>query len=761
MSVETSDPASQRREEQIRVKGARVHNLKNIDVDIPKHKVVVFTGVSGSGKSSLVFDTVYTEAQRQLIETFSAFARRRLPKLSRPDIDEIENIATAIVIDQKKMGANMRSTVGTATEISTYMRLLFSRVGQPQIGPSHFFGFNHPEGMCPVCRGLGRRIAIDVDRLFDMDKSLREGAIGHPDYKVGGWNWRELIAFELFDNDLPLKDYPEADLQRLFYARDIPVEKKHGAGTYAKSFEGIVRKLERIYLGKSDAVLSKDRQAAYEKYFTMSDCTACGGSRLNERARSVHVAGKSIDQLDAMELTELEHLLKGIDIELARPITGKMCETLTHLIDIGVGYLTLNREVGTLSGGESQRVKMARQLQCDLVDLLYVMDEPSVGLHPHDISRLIALLFDLKDRGNSVLVVEHDPDIIRTAEWIIDIGPEAGVNGGTLVYAGPPAGIEASGSVTGAYLAHPPALSRRHREITGHYEIRNARVNNLKNVSVDIPKGVLTCVTGVAGSGKSSLINEVFVKAHPEAIVIDQSPVARSIRSTPATYTGMFDHIRRDLARATGSDPALFSYNSKGACPKCKGNGFIKVEMSFLDDVSIVCDECNGRKYRDEVLALSARGKNIFDILEMSATAALDYFENEQVLKRLRLLEDVGLGYLKIGQPLSTLSGGEAQRIKLASELHKKGALYVLDEPTTGLHMADIARFAKIIQKLVDNRNTVVVIEHNLDIIRQADWIIDMGPEGGSKGGEVLFEGPVRELAGCKRSVTGRYLQDD
>lgn len=742
----------------IRIKGARVHNLKNINLDVPKHKVVVFTGVSGSGKSSLVFDTIYTEAQRQLIETFSAFARRRLPKLSRPDIDEIENIATAIVIDQKKMGANLRSTVGTATEISTYLRLLFSRVGQPQIGPSHFFGFNHPEGMCPECRGLGRRISIDQDALLDMNLSLRDGAIRHPDYKVGGWNWREMIAFELFDNDLPLKEYPTETLGRLLHSKGIPVEKKHGAGTYAKNFEGIIHKLERVYLSKSDANLSKDRQAAYDKYFTMSDCSACGGSRINARARSVLVGGKSLNQLGAMELTELHAFLSGFTFELAQPITEKIRETLGHLIDIGVGYLTLDREVGTLSGGESQRVKMARQLQCDLVDLLYIMDEPSVGLHPHDVSRLIALLFDLRDRGNSVLVVEHDPDIIRASDWIIDIGPRAGVNGGQLVYAGTPAGIAASDSVTGAYLSHEPILSARHRTPTGFYEIRNATANNLKNVSVDIPKGVLTCVTGVAGSGKSSLINEVFIKAHPEAVVIDQSPVARSIRSTPATYTGMFDFIRRDLARATNSDPALFSFNSKGACPKCKGNGFIKVEMSFLDDVSVPCDECGGQKYRDEVLALTDRGKNIFDILEMNVSAAREYFRNDQVLKRLQLLDDVGLGYLKIGQPLSTLSGGEAQRIKLASELHKKGALYVLDEPTTGLHMADIDRFSNIIQKLVENGNSVVVIEHNLDIIRQADWIIDMGPEGGSKGGEVLFQGVPRDLATADRSITGRYL---
>ncbi len=740
------------------LKNAHVHNLKNIDLDIPKHRVVVFTGVSGSGKSSLVFDTIYTEAQRQLVETFSTFARARLPKLSRPDVDEIKNISTAILIDQKKMGRNIRSTVGTATEIYSHLRLLYSRCGEPFIGPSFFFGFNHPDGMCPECKGTGKKIRIDVDLMVNRELSLRQGAIDHPDYKVGGWNWREIVGIELFDNDMPLKDFPTDEFNRLFYAEAIPIEKKHGAGTYTKNFEGVARKLERLHIGKGEEMLSEARKNAYDKYFIYTDCDTCDGSRLNPRARSVKINGISIDQASSMELTALDVFIAAVSHDSAGPLVRKIRTLLSHLIETGVGYLSLSRGVSTLSGGESQRVKMARQLDCDLVDMIYVLDEPSIGLHPRDNRKLIDMLYQLRDRGNSVLVVEHDPDIIQAAEWIIDIGPGAGVKGGELVYSGPLESLPGEASITGRYLARRLPARTSVRGWSDCYHVENATVHNLKNVSVKIPRGVLTCVTGVAGSGKSSLIHEVFCKKYREAIVVDQSPAGRSTRSNPATYTGIFDHIRKEFARATAGDPSLFSFNSKGACPKCNGNGFISIEMSFLDDVVITCDQCGGKKYREEILAMSYRGKNIYDVLTMPVDEGIEFFKDSKITRGLRMLSDVGLGYLEIGQSLSSLSGGEAQRIKLASELQKHGALYVMDEPTTGLHMADIERLVSIINRLVEKNNTVIVIEHNTDLIRQADWIIDMGPEGGAAGGNVICQGTPETVASCKESHTGRYL---
>jgi excinuclease UvrABC ATPase subunit len=744
---------------EIIIKGAKTHNLKNISLKIPKHQVVVFTGVSGSGKSSLVFDTIYTEAQRQLVETFSTFARSRMPKLTRPDIEEIQNISTAIVIDQRRLGTNLRSTVGTATEINTYLRLLYSRCGDKFIGPSFRFGFNHPEGMCPSCHGLGKKIAVDTEQLINWDKTIREGAVNHPDYKVGGWQWREMVAIRLFCPDQKIKDFSEKELADFLYAEAIPVEKNHGAGTYTKNYEGIIRKLERLYLNKAEDTLSSARQDAYEKYFLYTGCRDCGGSRLNALARSVKINGKNIAELQSMELTRLDAFLATIDGEVARPMVSKVRQILAHLIEIGVGYLSLNRTVATLSGGESQRVKMARQLDCDLVDMIYVLDEPSIGLHSRDTDKLIQMLYRLKEKGNSVFVVEHDPDIIQSAEWIVDIGPRAGNHGGELIYNGPFEGLLKTGSITGKYLNRNQRTPLERKKSQEYIFINNVAINNLKSVSVKIPKAVLTCVTGVAGSGKSSLVNGYFVKQYQDAIVIDQSMITGNVRSNPATYIGVFDMIRREFARATHADPALFSFNSKGACPKCNGKGYIELEMHFLDEMKIVCDECEGKRYTGDVLALTYQTKNIFDVLNMTVDKAAEFFQVPEIQRRLKVLADVGLGYLEIGQPLSSLSGGEAQRIKLASELQKKGNLYVMDEPTTGLHLADIDRLLAIIKRLVANNNTVVIIEHNMEIISQADWIIDLGPEGGARGGEVLFEGAPEDLMQCERSYTGKYLK--
>jgi excinuclease UvrABC ATPase subunit len=745
--------------DEIVITNARTHNLKGVSLEIPKNKIVVFTGVSGSGKSSLVFDTIYTEAQRQLIETFSSFARSRMPKLSKPPVDEIRNISTAIVINQKRMGRTLRSTVGTATELYTYLRLLFSRCGDKFIGPSFVFGFNHPLGMCPDCKGLGKRITVDVDRLIDKEKTIREGAINHPDHKVGGWNWREMVAVNLFDVDKKLKDFSEKELNDFLHAKAIPIEKNHGAGTYSKKFEGIVRKLERVYVNKAQDELSEARKDAYQKYFIYSDCDSCMGSRINEKARSVKVNGKTIPELVNMEFHELQEFLGTVKGDIAKPIVQKMQRIISHLIEIGVGYLSLNRSVATLSGGESQRVKMARQLDCDLVDMMYILDEPSIGLHPRDISRMIKMLSKLKEKGNSVFVVEHDPAVIRCADHIIDIGPEAGSLGGEIVFSGNYEGLTKSWGITAKYLNKTETACNEPKSWREYIEVKNAMLHNLKNVSTKIPKGVLTCITGVAGSGKSSLINDVFLEENKDAVIIDQSPIGRSPRSNPATYIGVFGLIRQEFAKATNSSPSLFSFNSKGACPKCKGLGTISCEMSFMDEVKVTCDECNGKRFTEDVLALQYKGKNIFDVLNITIKELKDFFENPEIKRKLQVLCDVGLGYLELGQPLSTLSGGECQRIKLASELHKKGTIYVMDEPTTGLHMADIDKLLKIIKKLVANNNTVIVIEHNLDIIKHADWVIDLGPEGGAKGGEVLFEGTPHDLTKCENSYTGNYLR--
>lgn len=742
------------------VLNAHTNNLRNIDLEIPKHKLVVFTGVSGSGKSSLLFDTVYTEAQRQLVETFSTFARTRMPKLSRPDVDDILNLSTAIVIDQKRLGNNLRSTVGTATEVNTYLRLLYSRLGKPFIGPSFYFSYNHPDGMCPNCHGLGKQIKIDLDLFLDKAKSIKEGAIAHPHYKIGGFLWKELIALGLFNVDIPLISYSDEDLNRLLYSEPFPIENARDKLSYNRNFEGIVRKLERAVAGRADEEVEEDEKNAYTKYFTYRTCDQCGGSRLNERARSVKIKGFSIDEICQMELTDVLPFLTDISDEISKPILRKALFLVQQLIEIGVGYLTLDRAVGSLSGGESQRVKMSKQLDCNLVDMLYVLDEPTIGLHPRDTGKLIKILFRLKDKGNSVFVVEHDPDIIRAAEWIIDIGPKAGKLGGTVVFSGEPGGLVKTDSITGKYLYLKEKPTFHRQKATDFFEIKDASANNLKNVSVKIPKGVLTCITGVAGSGKSSLIHECFAKDHPDAIVIDQSPIGRSSRANAATYIGVFDLIRKEFASATHTDASLFSFNSKGACPKCNGQGTLTFELHFLDSVKTICDECEGKRYHAEVLEIKYQSRSIAEVLDLTVNQAYEFFTVSKIQKHLRILQEVGLGYLKLGQSLSTLSGGETQRLKIAAELTKESNIYIMDEPTTGLHLSDIDNFYKIVKTLVDQKNTVIIIEHNLDIIKYADWIIDMGPEGGKKGGEVLFQGIPEDLPGCIHSFTGRYLKE-
>ncbi len=744
--------------ENIIIKNAHTNNLRNIDIEIPRHQLVVFTGVSGSGKSSLLFDTLYTEAQRQLIETFSTFARTRMPKLSRPDVDDILNLSTAIVIDQKRLGNNLRSTVGTATEINTYLRLLYSRVAKPFIGPSFYFSFNHPEGMCLQCNGLGKEIKVDTGMFLDMEKSIREGAITHPHYKVGGFLWKELVTTEVVDTGKPLNQFSPEELDLLLYSEPFKIEGAREKLSYNRNFEGIARKLEKSVSGRADDESSEDEKNAYSRYFTYTLCSKCRGVRINERASVPEINGLSIDKVCRLELTDVMAFLNNINDPVSEPVLRKARFVLEQLIDIGVGYLSLDRATGSLSGGESQRVKMARQLDCNLTDLLYVLDEPSIGLHPKDTSQLLVILSRLKDKGNSVFVVEHDPEIIRSAEWIVDMGPGAGENGGRVVYNGPPEGIASTESITARYLysTGKPVLKRK--QASEFLELKNCNANNLRNVTVRIPKGVLTCVTGVAGSGKSSLIHECFVKEHPSSVVIDQMPIGKSSRANIATFTGIFDLIRKEFASKTGANASLFSFNSKGACHKCNGQGVITYELHFLDSVKTICDECEGKRYHADVLEYRVNGKNVADVLGMNVDQVYEFFTDKSIRKYLQLLKNVGLGYIRLGQTLSSLSGGESQRLKIATELQKEGNIYIMDEPTTGLHMSDIDTFYSIVRSLVERNNTVIIIEHNLDIIRYADWIIDLGPGGGRNGGEVLFEGIPEELVKCERSLTGRFL---
>jgi excinuclease UvrABC ATPase subunit len=746
----------------IEVRGARAHNLKDVDLDIPRGRMVVFCGVSGSGKSSLVFDTLYTEAQRQLIETFSAFARRRLPKLSRPDVDEIRNLGTGIVIDQRRLGRTLRSTVGTATEIYTYLRLLFSRCAEPFVGFSHVFSFNHPEGMCPACKGLGRRIRIDPELIIDKTRSLKDGGITHPDYKVGGYFWRDFTSNGLFDAHKPLGDFTPDEMRRLLYADGETIQRTHEGVAYSKTWQGVITRLERLYLNKAEDEVPKSRRDAYQKYLVYDDCDRCGGDRLNERVLQAKLRGRTIAELSRLELGVLDAFLAGVEGDVARPLVRKMRALLGHLIGIGVGYLTLGRAVATLSGGESQRLKMARQLDCGLTGLMYVLDEPSIGLHPRDIDHLLRILAELRDQGNSVLVVEHDPAVISAADWVVDIGPRAGKEGGRVMFQGTVDRLRKSDSPTGRALARmsEPRPVRVRRPVGNWFEIRGAAVHNLKGVDVRIPCGVFCCITGVAGSGKSTLVHDVFLAAHPDAVVVDQRPAGRNSRSNPLTYTGIFDAVRKGFGRATGRPASLFSFNSEGACPECKGQGTVKVEMSFIDDITMRCPECEGRRYLPEVLELRWNGRTIDDVLRMTVDEACAFFEEKSILASLEILRRVGLGYLELGQPLSSLSGGEAQRLKLAGELGKRGNIYVMDEPTTGLHPSDIALLTGIIDELADAGNSVIVIEHNLEVIGRADWVIDLGPEGGAAGGELVAQGTPEDIAACGMGHTGRYLRE-
>jgi excinuclease UvrABC ATPase subunit len=746
-------------QEYIEVRGARENNLKDVSLRLPKRKITIFTGVSGSGKSSLVFDTLASEAQRRLYENLSFFVRNFLPRYPQPDADAIENISMAVIVDQKRLGGGSHSTVGTVTDIATLLRLLFSRVGKPHVGYANAFSFNDPQGRCPECNGLGRKLDVDLDKFLDKSRSLNEGAILFPEYAVDSWGWSLCIQTGFFDPDKKLSKYTQEEMDLLLHSDPVKVKTKVGAKDINLTFQGIIEKFAAKYIKGDVKAKSERTQNAVAPFMTMGPCTLCKGARLSQAALGCKISGRNIAELSAMEVDELIPVVKEITTLAAAPLVKELTNRLQQLVNIGLEYLSLDRETDTLSGGESQRVKMVKHLTSGLVDAMYIFDEPSVGLHPRDVHRMNELLQSLRDKGNTVIVVEHDPAVMKAADHIVDMGPRAGSEGGRVVYEGTYAGLVDSKTLTAQFLQRNVSIKSDFRKAKGKLPIRHAQANNLQDVSVDIPAGVLTAITGVAGSGKSSLINEAFLQQHPDAVVIDQAPIGVSSRSNPATYTGIMDDVRKAFAKANKADAGLFSFNSKGACENCQGAGVLYADLAFLQDVALPCEVCHGKRFKDEVLSHRLGGKSIVEVLDMTVRQALDFFTLPAIKTRMQALSDVGLDYLTLGQPLSTLSGGECQRIKLASELHKKGTVYVLDEPTTGLHMSDITHLLEILNRLVDGGNTVIVIEHNLDVISSADWVIDMGPEGGNKGGRVIFEGTPHALLSAKGSLTSRYLR--
>ncbi len=764
----------------IHVRGARENNLRDVSLDIPKRRLTVFTGVSGSGKSSLVFETIAAESRRLINETYTAFLQGFMGTPSRPDVDSLENLTAAIIVDQERMGANARSTVGTATDAHDMLRVIFSRLGEPHIGPSSAFSFNVPAGtirgeitlekgrsetesreititggMCSECEGLGRVSTVDIDALVDRDKSLNEGAITFPNFQVGSWYHRIYVDSGFFDPDKPLRDFTDAEWERLLHGAETKVKFENFNLTY----EGLVDKIRRQYLVKDVESMQPSLRAAVERVSTSSACPACGGTRLNALARSSLIKGKSIADCAAMQISDLAIFLRDLDDPSVAPIVNGLRETLDSMVHIGLGYLSLDRESSTLSGGEAQRTKMVRHLGSALTDMTYVFDEPTVGLHAHDVQQMNELLQRLRDKGNTVLVVEHEPEVIRIADHVVDMGPGAGSHGGGIVYEGPLAGLSASGTLTARHLDVAQTVKDSPRTPSGSIPIRNARLHNLKDVSIDVPLGVMVAVTGVAGSGKSSLIHGCLPRTDPAVTIIDQAAIRGSRRSNPATYTGILEPIRKAFASANGVKPALFSANSEGACPECKGLGLIYTDLAFMAGVVSVCEVCEGRRFTDEVLGYRLRGKNIAEVLDMSVEEAAAFFSEKPVRVMLDRLTDVGLGYISLGQMLNTLSGGERQRLKLAIEMSGDTPVYVLDEPTSGLHMHDVDNLIGLLDRLVEAGRTVIVIEHNLDVVARADWVIDLGPGAGHDGGRVIFEGTPADLARAEGSLTGEHLR--
>ncbi len=767
----------------IRVQGARENNLKDISVEIPKRRLTVFTGVSGSGKSSLLFGTIAAESQRLINETYSAFVQGFMPTLGRPEVDVLDGLTTAIIVDQERMGANARSTVGTATDANAMLRVLFSRLGHPHIGPSNAFSFNVPSvravgsitvekgagktekktfsasgGMCPRCEGMGAVNDIDLTRIYDANKSLNDGAITVPGFAADGW-YVKMFAAAGFDPDKPIRKFSKKELHDFLYQEPIKV-KVAGANL---THEGLVPRIQKSFLSKDIDALQPHIRAFVERAVTFTACPDCEGTRLNEAARSSKVKGINIADACAMQISDLAEWVAGIDAPGVAPLIGKLRHTLESFVEIGLGYLSLDRPSGTLSGGEAQRTKMVGHLGSSLTDVTYVFDEPTIGLHPHDIQRMNDLLRRLRDKGNTVLVVEHKPEVIAIADHVIDLGPGAGTAGGEVVFEGTVEGLHASGTLTGRHLNDRASLKSAVRAATGVMEVRGARTHNLRDVDVDIPLGVLVVITGVAGSGKSSLIHG-SVSNRDGVVTVDQTPIRGSRRSNPATYTGLLEPIRKAFAKANGVKPALFSANSEGACPTCNGAGVIYTDLAMMAGVTTVCEDCDGRRFQASVLEYQLGGLNIADVLDLPVAEAARFFgagpaHTPAAHLILERMVGVGLGYLRLGQPLTTLSGGERQRLKLATHMGAEGGVYVLDEPTTGLHLADLRQLLGLLDRLVDAGKSVIVIEHHQAVMAHADWIIDLGPGAGHDGGRVVFEGtPADLLAAAPPTLTGQHL---
>ncbi|SNS50068.1 Excinuclease UvrABC ATPase subunit [Micrococcales bacterium KH10] len=768
----------------IRVHGARENNLKDISLELPKRRLTVFTGVSGSGKSSLVFDTVAAESQRLINETYSAFIQGFMPSLARPDVDVLEGLTTAIIVDQERMTPNIRSTVGTATDTNAMLRIIFSRLGDPHIGSSQAYSFNVPSvtasgaikvakgdnakaekvtftqvgGMCPKCEGTGRINDFDLTALFDETKSLNEGAILVPGYSMDGWYGRIFRGCGFFDADKPIRDFTAGELDDLLRKEPTKVKVEGVNVTY----EGLIPKINKSFLSKDKEAMQPHVRAFVDRAVTFAACPECDGTRLSAAARSSKVNGKSIADVCAMQITDLAEWVSSIDEPSLAPLLTALQETLQSFIHIGLGYLSLDRPAGTLSGGEAQRTKMIRHLGSSLTDVTYVFDEPTAGLHPHDIARMNELLLQLRDKGNTVLVVEHKPEMIAIADHIVDLGPRAGSAGGEICFEGTLDGLKKSDTLTGRHLADRTPLKEQVRTKTGQIEVRGATDNNLVGVDADIPTGVLVVVTGVAGSGKSSLIHGSVAK-RDGVVAIDQGAIKGSRRSNPATYTGLLDPIRKAFAKANGVKPALFSANSQGACPACQGAGLIFTDLGMMATVSTTCEVCEGRRFQPEVLDYKLGERSIADVLDMPVSEALEFFRaaESKVLAAVKILErlfDVGLGYISLGQPLTTLSGGERQRLKLATHMAEDGGTLILDEPTTGLHLADVQHLLALLDKLVDSGKSVIVIEHHQAVMAHADWIIDLGPGAGHDGGRIVFEGTPHDLVADASTLTGEYL---
>ena len=768
----------------IRVHGARVNNLKDVSVEIPKRRLTVFTGVSGSGKSSLVFGTIAAESQRMINETYSAFVQGFMPTLARPEVDVLEGLTTAIIVDQERMGADARSTVGTATDANAMLRILFSRLGQPHIGSAQAFSFNVASisgagavtlerggktvkerrsfsitgGMCPRCEGRGSVTDIDLSQLYDDSKSLNEGALTIPGYTAGGWNFRLYSASGFVDPDKPIRKYTKKELHD-FLHREPTRMKIAGINM---TYEGLIPRVQKSMLSKDKESMQPHIRAFVDRAVTFTTCPECGGTRLSEAARSSRINGINIAEVCAMQISDSAGWVRGLDEPSAGPLLASLQQTLDAFVEIGLGYLSLDRSSGTLSGGEAQRTKMIRHLGSSLTDVTYVFDEPTIGLHPHDIQRMNDLLLQLRDKGNTVLVVEHKPEVIVIAEHVVDLGPGAGAGGGEVVFEGTVEGLRAGDTLTGRHLDDRASLKPSERTPSGVLEVRGASVHNLQDVDVDIPLGVLVVVTGVAGSGKSSLIRG-SVSGRDGVVSVDQAAIKGSRRSNPATYTGLLDPIRNAFAKANGVKPALFSANSEGACPTCHGAGVIYTDLAMMAGVTSVCEDCEGKRFQASVLDYRLGGRDISEVLAMSVIEAEEFFGAGEARTPaahaiLGRLADVGLGYLSLGQPLTTLSGGERQRLKLATRMAEKGSVYVLDEPTSGLHLADVEQLLGLLDQLVDSGKSVIIIEHHQAVMAHADWIIDLGPGAGHDGGRIVFEGTPADLVAARSTLTGEHL---